>query len=118
MTELSPSWGWAAGDMISDVRDLNTFFAAQQREMFTMVPTGHQWIDQADYALGVAGIRLDCGPTVWGMGGAINGSWSYALGTRDGRHLLATNVNGDWVEGSRPIAVFTSELEAESCPRS
>ncbi|MFD4398257.1 serine hydrolase domain-containing protein [Kitasatospora sp. NPDC058478] len=128
VTELSPSWGWAAGDMVSDVRDLNTFFAAllggrllppaQQREMFTMIPTGHQWIDQAEYGLGVAGIRLDCGPTVWGMGGAINGSWSYVFGTRDGRHLLATNVNGDWVEGSWPIAVFTSELEAEFCPGS
>ncbi|MFE7592989.1 serine hydrolase domain-containing protein [Kitasatospora sp. NPDC057512] len=129
VTELSPSWGYAAGDMVSTARDLDTFFAAllggrllppaQQREMFTMVPTPpDKWIPNAAYGLGVGAVTLDCGPTLWGMGGAINGSWTYTFGTRDGGHLLTTNVNGDWTNGSWPIAVFTSELEAEFCPRS
>ncbi|GAA2234428.1 serine hydrolase domain-containing protein [Kitasatospora cystarginea] len=129
VTELSPSWGWASGDMISTAPDLATFFGAllggrllppaQQEEMFTMIPTPKgKWIDNATYGLGVSSIKLDCGATVWGMGGAINGSWSYTYGTRDGRHLLATNVNGDWVKGSGPITVFTDELSAEFCPAS
>ncbi|MFF2617911.1 serine hydrolase domain-containing protein [Kitasatospora sp. NPDC058046] len=128
VTELSPSWGYAAGDMVSTARDLDTFFAAllggrllppaQQRELLTMVPTPPgAWIPNAAYGLGVGSVTLDCGPTLWGMGGAINGSWTYTFGTRDGGHLLTTNINGDWTNGSWPIAVFTSELEAEFCPR-
>jgi D-alanyl-D-alanine carboxypeptidase len=51
------------------------------------------------------------------MGGAIDGSWSYTFGTRDGRHMLSTEVNGDWANGAQlgPISVFTAELEAEFC---
>ncbi|WP_354638211.1 serine hydrolase domain-containing protein [Kitasatospora camelliae] len=130
VTELDPSWAWATGDMVSTVEDLNTFFgallagrllpAAQQREMFATLPTRGQWIPDTTYGLGVASITLPCGPTVWGMGGAIPGSWSYTFGTRDGRHLLSTNVNGDWADGTwtmpNPIGVFTAELEAEFCP--
>ncbi|MFF3111294.1 serine hydrolase domain-containing protein [Kitasatospora sp. NPDC057904] len=131
VTELSPSWGWASGDMISTVGDLDTFFAAllggrllppaQQREMFTMIPTPPKtWIENTAYGLGVSSIKLSC-TTVWGMGGAINGSWTYTYGSRDGRHLLSTNVNGDWTNGTWksgawPIGVFTDELEAEFCP--
>ncbi|MEU8512473.1 serine hydrolase domain-containing protein [Kitasatospora sp. NPDC048722] len=131
VTELSPSWGWASGDMISTVGDLDTFFAAllggrllpaaQQREMFTMIPTPPKaWIENTTYGLGVSSIELSC-TTVWGMGGAINGSWTYTYGSRDGRHLLSTNVNGDWTDGAWksgawPIGVFTDELEAEFCP--
>ncbi|MFJ2861731.1 serine hydrolase domain-containing protein [Kitasatospora sp. NPDC087314] len=126
VTELNPSWGYGSGDMISTTGDLNTFFRAllegrmlppaQQREMFTVLdPQGH-WIPDTRYGLGVASLKLSCG-TVWGMGGAINGSWSYTFGTRDGRHLLSTEVNGDWAKGSwgSPIGVFTAELEAEFC---
>ncbi|MBV2156662.1 serine hydrolase [Kitasatospora sp. SUK 42] len=127
VTDLNPSWGYASGDMISTTGDLNTFFRAllegrmlppaQQREMFTVLdPQGH-WIPDTRYGLGVASLKLSCG-TVWGMGGAINGSWSYTFGTRDGRHLLSTEVNGDWAKGGwgSPIGIFTAELEAEFCP--
>ncbi|MFE9558751.1 serine hydrolase domain-containing protein [Streptomyces sp. NPDC006703] len=129
VTELSPSWGYGSGDMISTVGDLSTFFQAllggrllpqaQMAEMFTMKdptvgPTG--WIPNSHYGLGIGSIKLSCGE-VWGMGGAINGSWSYTFGTRDGRHLMATQVNGDWANGEDwgPVAVFTKELEAEFC---
>ena len=126
VTEMNPSWGWGAGNMISTTDDLATYFRAllagrllppaQQREMFTTVPT-HGWLDNSTYGLGVASVTLSCGRTVWGMGGAIHGSWSYTFGIRDGRHVLTTNVNGDWANGPwhDPIGVFTDELEAEFC---
>lgn len=129
VTDLNPSWGYASGDMISTSGDLNTFFrallegrllpAAQQNEMFTMLDPGTNWIKGSQYGLGVASQKLSC-TTVWGMGGAINGSWSYTFGSRDGRHLLSTEVNGDWAKGpmGSPIGVFTTELEAEFCPAS
>lgn len=128
VTELSPSWGYGSGDMISTVGDLSTFFQAllggrllppaQMAEMFTMKDpsTGAGWIPNSHYGLGVASVSLSCGE-VWGMGGAINGSWSYTFGSRDGRHMMSTQVNGDWANGEQwgPISVFTKELEAEFC---
>ncbi|MEU7896111.1 serine hydrolase domain-containing protein [Nonomuraea sp. NPDC049152] len=127
LTELNPSPFWAAGGMISTAGDLNRFFGAllggrllppaQQREMFTMVPT-KDWIPGTGYGLGVSSVKLPCGTTVWGMGGAIFGSWSYTYGTRDGRHMVATNTNGDWAGGGwkDPIGIFTDVLQAEFCP--
>ncbi|HJD81603.1 serine hydrolase domain-containing protein [Kitasatospora aureofaciens] len=126
VTELNPSWGYGSGDLISTTGDLSTFFQAllagrllppaQAAEMFTMQDPGNAWIPQSHYGLGVASLTLSCGQ-MWGMGGAINGSWSYTFGTRDGRHLLSTEVNGDWADGEQwgPISVFTKELEAEFC---
>ncbi|MEY9843164.1 D-alanyl-D-alanine carboxypeptidase [Streptacidiphilus sp. BW17] len=126
VTDLNPSWGFGAGDIISTDGDLITFFRAllqgrmlpptQQREMFTMLDPGKNWIPGTTYGLGVASVNLSCG-TVWGMGGAIDGSWSYTFGTRDGRHLLSTEVNGDWANGTfgSPVGVFTAELESEFC---
>ncbi|MFF2149010.1 serine hydrolase domain-containing protein [Kitasatospora sp. NPDC058190] len=128
VTELSPSWGYGSGDMISTVGDLSTFFQAllggrllqptQMAEMFTMKDpsAGAGWVPNSHYGLGVGSITLSCGE-VWGMGGAINGSWSYTFGSRGGRHLMSTQVNGDWANGEAwgPISVFTKELEAEFC---
>ncbi|MGV9305596.1 serine hydrolase domain-containing protein [Nonomuraea sp. NPDC003727] len=127
VTELNTSPFWAAGGMISTAGDLNRFFRAllggrllppaQQREMFTTVPT-KDWIPGTAYGLGVSSMKLPCGTTVWGMGGAIFGSWSYTYGTRDGSRVLATNVNGDWARGpwKDPLGIFTDVLEAEFCP--
>ncbi|MFF3013098.1 serine hydrolase domain-containing protein [Streptomyces sp. NPDC057939] len=124
VTELNPSWGWAAGGMISTTGDLDRFFGAllggrilppaQQREMLTMVPTKN-WIPFTTYGLGVASQKLSCGVTVWGMGGAVNGSWTYTFGTRNGTRMVSVNVNGDW---NSPITTFTDVLQAEFCPSS
>ncbi|MFE5585903.1 serine hydrolase domain-containing protein [Kitasatospora sp. NPDC056531] len=128
VTELNPTWGWGSGDLISTTGDLNTFFQqllkgrllppAQMNEMLTMQDPGINWIPGTKYGLGIASVTLSCGQ-VWGMGGAIDGSWSYTFGTRDGRHLLSTEVNGDWADnapsGLGPISVFDNELEAEFC---
>ncbi|MFB4273451.1 serine hydrolase domain-containing protein [Nonomuraea sp. GTA35] len=123
VTELNPSAGGAAGDMVSTAADLDRFFTAllkgrllpqaQQRQMFTTnpVPEG-KWTPNTTYGLGMSSVKLSCGTTVWGMGGALHGSWSYAYGTRDATRMLVQNVNGDW---NNPIAVFTDVLEAEFC---
>ncbi|TMR88883.1 serine hydrolase domain-containing protein [Nonomuraea basaltis] len=128
VTELNASAGWAAGNMVSTAADLDRFFTtllkgrllpkAQQRQMFATIPVPEgKWIPNTTYGLGMSSVKLSCGTTVWGMGGAIHGSWSYAYGTRDATRMLVQNVNGDW---NNPIAtVFTPVLEAEFCaPRS
>ncbi|MET9338876.1 serine hydrolase domain-containing protein [Nonomuraea sp. NPDC003804] len=123
-TEMNQSFAWAAGGIISTTGDLQRFFgellggrllpAAQQQEMFTTVETKGPvpWIPGTRYGLGVFSQRLPCGVTVWGNAGATYGSWTYAMGTRTGNHLLTSQVNGDW----SGLSVFTDTLSAEFCP--
>ncbi|WP_405016214.1 hypothetical protein [Kitasatospora sp. NBC_00070] len=109
--------------MISTASELNRLFGAllsgrllppaEQREMFATRPTPpNTSIPGTTYGLGVTSAELPCGATAWGMGSAISGSWSYTFGTRDGRHLTAQNVNGDW---NNPIGFFADVLTAEFC---
>ncbi|MEV0645993.1 serine hydrolase domain-containing protein [Phytomonospora sp. NPDC050363] len=119
ITEMNTTPYWAAGAMVSTVGDLNRFFAALlsgelgRAEMFTTTPTKN-WIADTAYGLGVTSLRLGDGTRLWGMGGAIFGSWTYSYGTRDGRRVLTVNSNGDWARGewSDPIGAFTEVLEA------
>lgn len=128
VTEMNQSFAWAAGGIVSTTGDLQRFFGAllggrllppaQQRQLFTdPVDTSvngkaRPWIPGTRYGLGVFTQKLSCGVTVWGNGGATYGSWSYAMGSRDGKHLLTTQVNGDW----SGLSVFTDVLDAEFCP--
>ncbi|AZP17732.1 class A beta-lactamase-related serine hydrolase [Streptomyces aquilus] len=115
VTKLNPSLAGSAGEMISDSKDLNRFYAAllkgrllppkQLKEMKTTVPTG----GPGQYGLGIAGVALSCGLRVWGHDGGIHGSQTVALTTGDGRHSVAFNFNGDW--SGDAVAV----VEAEFC---
>ncbi|MGC0314846.1 serine hydrolase domain-containing protein [Kitasatospora acidiphila] len=122
-TELDPSMFWAAGGMISTAADLNRFFGAllgarllppdlQQAMVDTRATRG--WLPHAAYGLGLSSLALPSGTTVWGMGGALFGSWTYSYGTRDGAQLLTVNSNGDWTDGGwdDPIGIFTELLDA------
>lgn len=122
VTDMNQSFAWSAGGMVSTTGDLDRFFSALlgghllpavlQRELFTTVSTeGGGWIPDTRYGLGVFAQTLSCGVTVWGNGGATYGSWSYVMGTQDGKHLLATQINGDW-SGLGPIDAV---LDAEFC---
>ncbi|MEW1719289.1 serine hydrolase domain-containing protein [Streptomyces sp. NPDC093109] len=117
-TEQNPSWAGAAGAIISDSADLNRFYRAllkgellprkQLKEMTTTVPTPEVG-PSFGYGLGLYRQTLSCGTEVWGHNGGIHGSLSTAVTTRDGRHSLAMNLNGDWAGDS------TTVLEAEFC---
>jgi len=123
-TEMNQSFAWAAGGAVSTIDDLNRFFSAllagrllppaEQRDMFTTVATqgGPPWIPDTRYGLGVFSQTLPCGVTVWGNAGATYGSWTYDMGTRDGKHLLSSQVNGDW----SGLGIFNDTLSAEFCP--
>ncbi|MFJ9690902.1 serine hydrolase domain-containing protein [Kitasatospora sp. NPDC101183] len=93
-TELDPSWGWAAGGVISTNTDLNTFFsallagrlmpAAQLAEMRTTVPA-EGMAPGVRYGLGLMSRPLSCGGLSWGHGGAIPGFQTFGGVTEDGR---------------------------------
>lgn len=83
VTELDPSWGWAAGQLISTTKDLNTFYKGllkgdllprkQLDEMRKTVDTAGEMWPGAEYGLGLASTPLSCGGKYWGHGGDIPG---------------------------------------------
>jgi D-alanyl-D-alanine carboxypeptidase len=95
VTELDPSWGWAAGQIISTTKDLNTFFtallngdlvpAAQLKEMQKTVDTKGEMWPGAEYGLGIASTPLTCGGRYWGHGGDIHGYETRGGVTAQGR---------------------------------
>ncbi|MFF8980769.1 serine hydrolase domain-containing protein [Streptomyces eurythermus] len=104
VTELNPSFAGAAGEMISDNRDLNRFYRAlfsgrllrkpQLEKMMTTVPIEN--VPNFSYGLGLMKMTLSCGTEVWGHNGGIQGSISETMATADGDHVLSLNFNGDW----------------------
>ncbi|MEU8384650.1 serine hydrolase domain-containing protein [Streptosporangium sp. NPDC048865] len=135
VTDQSATTGWAAGGVVSTVGDLRRFAGAllrggllppaQQREMFTMVRTGIKmpdgtwkdtWIPGTTYGTGVFSWELSCGVRVWGIGGAITGGFSFAMGTRDAKRMIATNTNIDRYGRYDSLGTIKTVLQAEFCP--
>ncbi|MFJ2589568.1 serine hydrolase domain-containing protein [Streptomyces sp. NPDC087538] len=94
VTELDPSWGWAAGAVISTTSDLNRFYAAlldgellppaQLAQMRTTVPAEAVG-PGVRYGLGLTSRPLPCGGLYWGHGGTIPGYDTLGGVTEDGR---------------------------------
>ncbi|MBO1416240.1 serine hydrolase [Streptomyces sp. FH025] len=94
VTEMDPSWAWAAGAMVSTNTDLNRFFSAliggellppaQLAQMRTTVPAGHAG-PGARYGLGIESHPLPCGGLSWGHGGSVPGYVTRGGVTEDGR---------------------------------
>ncbi|MFE4333625.1 serine hydrolase domain-containing protein [Streptomyces sp. NPDC056831] len=100
VTEMDPSWGWAAGQMISTNSDLNRFFtallsgrllpAAQLAQMRSAtLPAESTFGPGARYGLGLVSKPLPCGGVYWGHGGSFPGYETRGGATDDGR---AANV--------------------------
>jgi D-alanyl-D-alanine carboxypeptidase len=80
--------------------------------MRTVVPTPPgKWLPNTAYGLGMAAFELPSGRTVWGNGGAINGSFCLSLGSRDGRRIVTQHVNTDYDDSI--LAIFLGVLDAE-----
>ncbi|MBB5933644.1 serine hydrolase domain-containing protein [Streptomyces zagrosensis] len=100
-TEQTASWAQSAGAIISNEADLNTFTSALLRgrllptntlnAMLKMNPT-----DAAKtrfYGLGLRRYDLTCGTSVYGHTGTVQGFYTYAFSTRDGKRSLASMAN-------------------------
>ncbi len=95
VTELDPSLGWAAGQLVSTPSELNTFFAAllggeligpemlAEMKQTVPAPDGNVYVE-VNAGLGLDRISLSCGD-VWGHGGNIQGYTTRNGVTEDGR---------------------------------
>ena len=109
-TRMDPSWGWAAGQLISTPGDLNTFLRAlldgkllkpeQLAEMRTTVAVHPQ--SDLRYGLGLFSTPLSCGGVAWGHGGDIPGYSTTNGATDDGRAatLTVTSLTGSVTDKS------------------
>jgi D-alanyl-D-alanine carboxypeptidase len=100
-TEQTVSWAQSAGAVISSPADLNTFTTALMRgrllsprmldAMTTVTPT--DTTNTRFYGLGLRRYDLSCGTQVYGHTGTVQGYYTYAFATRDGRRSLAAMAN-------------------------
>ncbi|MGW3561580.1 serine hydrolase domain-containing protein [Streptomyces sp. NPDC000963] len=100
-TEQTVSWAQSAGAVISDAADLNTFTTALVRgrllsrammaEMTAVTPT--DTTNTRFYGLGLRRYDLSCGTRVYGHTGTVQGFYTYAFSTRDGRRSLSAVAN-------------------------
>lgn len=97
-----PSFGWAAGQMVSTPSELNRFFVALlqgrllpadlMREMQTTVPAPELGKD-ARYGLGLISRSLRCGGLSYGHGGTITGYSTTNAATKAGRAATVAVTN-------------------------
>jgi D-alanyl-D-alanine carboxypeptidase len=106
-TRQNPSWGGAAGEIISTTADTNRFLRAvargsllkpaQEREMKRTVPV-NAGFEQAwpgvRYGLGIMRVPSPCG-AYWAHGGDIMGFMTRDGVTADGRRSIVVSANTD-----------------------
>ncbi|MFC8339991.1 serine hydrolase domain-containing protein [Streptomyces rubiginosohelvolus] len=100
-TEQTVSWAQSAGAVISSPADLNSFTGALMRgrllspraleAMTTVTPT--DGTNTRFYGLGLRRYDLSCGTRVYGHTGTVQGFYTYAFSTRDGRRSLSALAN-------------------------
>ncbi|MFE0646173.1 serine hydrolase domain-containing protein [Streptomyces sp. NPDC058877] len=100
-TEQTVSWAQSAGAVISSPADLNAFTSALMRgrllspamleTMTTVTPTDST--GTRFYGLGLRRYDLSCGTQVYGHTGTVQGFYTYAFSTRDGRRSLSAMAN-------------------------
>nr|WP_063779258.1 serine hydrolase domain-containing protein [Kibdelosporangium sp. MJ126-NF4]CEL15705.1 D-alanyl-D-alanine carboxypeptidase [Kibdelosporangium sp. MJ126-NF4]CTQ93630.1 D-alanyl-D-alanine carboxypeptidase (EC 3.4.16.4) [Kibdelosporangium sp. MJ126-NF4] len=121
VTEIDPSWGWAAGQLVSTPADLNSFFGAlmngklvpakELAEMRKTIPA-QSW-PGARYGLGITSTPLTCGGLYWGHGGDIPGFETRGGVTEDGRRAsiavtaIPGTVNPDNAERNHAAVLAT-----------
>ncbi|MCR8940586.1 beta-lactamase family protein [Streptomyces sp. OUCMDZ-4982] len=124
-TRMDPSWGGAAGQLISTPSDLAKFARqllggkllapAQLAEMRKTVdaPLMPGW----RYGLGVFSIPLSCGGEYWGHGGDIDGYETRGGATDDGRAvgLAVTALPGTFGDAEKSAKAVMSATDTAFC---
>ncbi|BCA37097.1 TPA: beta-lactamase family protein [Bacillus cereus] len=98
LTEMNQSWANAAGDIVSTVNDLTTFFSALLGgKLLTqeLMDQMHTTVDgpMGKVGLGIYEFKTADGQSYWGHAGGTFGYESRAVGSLDGKHILITSIN-------------------------
>ncbi|MEI4623767.1 beta-lactamase family protein [Bacillus pfraonensis] len=111
LTEINQSWANAAGNMVSSVKDLTTFFSALLGGKLLNQEMMDQMLTTVDSPIGKVGLgiyeekTLD-GQSYWGHAGGTFGFESRVGGSLGGEHILVTSINAvgpEVIEGRNKI---------------
>ncbi|MFK4870218.1 serine hydrolase domain-containing protein [Streptomyces sp. CSMPJR101] len=118
-TEQTVSWAQSAGAVISTTKDLHLFLSALLggrltsraglTEMRRMVPAG---TGQA-YGLGLRRRDLSCGVSVYGHTGAVQGYYTVAFASKDGKRSLTALANTS--NNGTVLTTMLGALESAFC---
>ncbi|MET8946368.1 serine hydrolase domain-containing protein [Streptomyces sp. NPDC004542] len=118
-TRQTVSWAQSAGAVISSAHDLNTFYsallggrlipAAQLAEMERWIPVD----STTAYGLGLRRRTLSCGVSVYGHTGAVQGYYTYAFASKDGRRSLTAVANTS--NNADVLGTLAGTLESAFC---
>ncbi|KZB86063.1 serine hydrolase domain-containing protein [Amycolatopsis regifaucium] len=124
-TELDPSWGGAAGQLISTPSDLAEFFRIlldgkllAPRQLAEMRKTvDAPLFPGSRYGLGLMSNPLSCGGVYWGHGGDIHGFETRGGATEDGRTvgLAVTAMPGTFGDAERGSAAVMATVDTAFC---
>jgi len=98
-TQQAASWAQSAGAIISTAHDLDTFFSALLRGQLTsaaQLTQMQKWTtvnSTTKYGLGLRRRDLSCGVSVYGHTGTVQGFYTYAFTSKDGRRSLTALAN-------------------------
>ncbi|MFF4755980.1 serine hydrolase domain-containing protein [Streptomyces sp. NPDC002514] len=118
-TEQTVSWAQSAGAVISSTRDLNTFLSAladakltsaaalAEMERFTKVDS------TTAYGLGLRRRTLSCGVSVQGHTGVVQGYYTYAFTSGDGRRSVTALANTS--NNVKVLNTMAGTLESAFC---
>jgi D-alanyl-D-alanine carboxypeptidase len=98
-TEQTVSWAQSAGAVISSTQDLDTFFSALmsgQLMSAAQLAQMQQWTtvnSTQGYGLGLRRRDLSCGISVYGHTGTVQGYYTYAFASKDGKRSVIALAN-------------------------
>ncbi|MFI5685109.1 serine hydrolase domain-containing protein [Streptomyces sp. NPDC051636] len=118
-TEQTMSWAQSAGAIISSAHDLNTFYSALLGGKLTsaaQLAEMERWTkvnSTTAYGLGLRRRTLSCGVSVYGHTGAVQGYYTYAFTSKDGRRSLTAVANAS--NNADVLTAMAGTLESAFC---
>jgi Beta-lactamase class C and other penicillin binding proteins len=118
-TKQTASWAQSAGAIISTPHDLDAFFSALLRgklmsaAQLTQMTKWARVNSNTSYGLGLRRRDLSCGISVYGHTGTVQGYYSYAFATKDGKRSLTALANTS--NNTKVLNTMYRTLESAFC---
>ncbi|WP_330309516.1 MULTISPECIES: serine hydrolase domain-containing protein [unclassified Streptomyces] len=121
-TKQTASWAQSAGAIISTTHDLDTFFSALIRGKLmsgTQLTQMQKWTtvnSTTSYGLGLRRRTLSCGVSVYGHTGTVQGFYTYAFTSKDGKRSVSALANTS--NNTNVLNTMYGTLESAFCGKS
>ncbi|MET7701632.1 MULTISPECIES: serine hydrolase domain-containing protein [unclassified Streptomyces] len=118
-TEQTVSWAQSAGAIISTTHDLDTFFSSLMRGKLmsaAQLTQMQQWVtvnSTQGYGLGLRRRDLSCGVSVYGHTGTVQGFYTYAFTSKDGKRSITALANTS--NNGNVLTTMAQTLESAFC---